>query len=266
MGTPERVAPGIEGATGQGPRGQRGDGQRRQAEGRCAWAEPAASSTRAKEDRGGDGETRRPQLKQVSGWESKCSRCELRACRRAAKTFKGRGGSKMRRPAETRIAPARGGLRGHARRRYIRGHVSRCADPTRRHGFTLIELCIVLALAVLLMAVAMPSLSGQLARQRNCNRRSTGSTPSWPRRANTVSPKAGRTCSSGKKAAFSLYPADLVGRKTAASSGATAFADFSGAERCEALHDHCVRPSSLTAQAAPGMDLLVVPATANRSP
>ncbi len=40
--------------------------------------------------------------------------------------------------------------------------------PTRRdrRGFTLIEMCVVLFLAVLLMSVAIPSLSGQLARRR----------------------------------------------------------------------------------------------------
>ena len=40
--------------------------------------------------------------------------------------------------------------------------------PTRRHppGFTLIEICIVIFLAITLISIAMPSLTGQLARRR----------------------------------------------------------------------------------------------------
>ena len=40
--------------------------------------------------------------------------------------------------------------------------------PERRHprGFTLIEICIVLFLAIALISIAMPSLTGQLARRR----------------------------------------------------------------------------------------------------
>ncbi len=38
--------------------------------------------------------------------------------------------------------------------------------PRSPHGFTLLELCVVLAIAVLLMGLAVPSLTGQMARRR----------------------------------------------------------------------------------------------------
>lgn len=115
-----------------------------------------------------------------------------------------------------------------------------------RHGFTLLELCIVLALAVLLMAVALPSLSGQLARKRLQD--------SFDRFDNLVGDARRHSVGSGKpfvlvwrKGGVFVYPSDQS-EEDRRKDGATTALDFSGEAdgKCE-----LVRGASLTANPAP---------------
>lgn len=45
-------------------------------------------------------------------------------------------------------------------------HSMKMIPPRSRHGFTLLEICVVMALAVLMLSLAVPSLRGQMTRQR----------------------------------------------------------------------------------------------------
>ena len=115
-----------------------------------------------------------------------------------------------------------------------------------RPGFTLLELCIVMALAVLLLAVAMPSLSGQLARKRLQD--------SFDRFDALVGEARRHSVAAGKpfvlvwrKGGIFVYPSDQSDEDRR-KDGAAAALDFSGASdgQCELL-----RGASLTADPAP---------------
>ena len=117
--------------------------------------------------------------------------------------------------------------------------------PPRR-GFTLLELCIVLALAVLLIAVAMPSLAGQMSRQRLQN--------TFDRFDSLAGEARKHSVTDGKpyvlvwrKGGVYLYPADLS-VEDRRKNGALAYADFSDPSEGECA---LVRESSLTAKPAP---------------
>ena len=117
--------------------------------------------------------------------------------------------------------------------------------PDRR-GFTLLEICIVLALAMLLLAVAIPSLRGQLARRHLQD--------TFERFDLLVGEARRHSVAEGKpfvlvwgKGGVSLYAADQS-EEDRKKSGPSGFADFSGPanETCELR-----RASSLAAQPAP---------------
>ena len=115
-----------------------------------------------------------------------------------------------------------------------------------RHGFTLLELCIVMALAVLLMAVAIPSLSGQLARKRLQD--------SFDRFDSLVGEARRHSVTEGKpyvlvwrKGGVFIYPGDLSDEDRR-KGGPTASVDFSRAADGECS---IVRGASLTAKPAP---------------
>ena len=125
------------------------------------------------------------------------------------------------------------------------GAMSSERRPDHR-AFTLLELCIVMALAVLLMAVAVPALSGQLARQKLQG--------TFDRFDALVADARKRSVTDGKpyvlvwkKGGVYLYSSD-VSEEDRRKNGPTAFADYS-----ETANGTCsiTRASSLTAKPAP---------------
>ena len=113
-------------------------------------------------------------------------------------------------------------------------------------AFTLLELCIVMALAVLLMAVAVPALSGQLARQKLQS--------TFDRFDALVADARKHSVADGKpyilvwkKGGVYLYPAD-ESDDDRRKNGPTSFADYSGSASGTCS---ITRLSSLTATPAP---------------
>ncbi len=82
--------------------------------------------------------------------------------------------------------------------------------PIRRHrrGFTLIEMCVVLCLAVMLISVALPSLSGQLGRRRLQDASDRLDALTTRARENSVAEGRPYQLVWEKGGAIALYPAD----------------------------------------------------------
>ena len=122
------------------------------------------------------------------------------------------------------------------------------SSPRRssRHGFTLLELCIVLALAVLLMAVAMPSLSGQMSRKQLQDTFDQFDLLVGEARTHSITDGKPYVLV-WKKGGVYLYPADLSDedRRKAAPTGYERFSQ-PGDGQCTLL-----RASSLTSNPAP---------------
>ncbi len=112
-------------------------------------------------------------------------------------------------------------------------------------GFTLIEICIVLFLAVLLMGVAVPSLSGQLARRRL--QEASDRLDALADRAREQSVKEGKPYLLiwEKSGSIALYPADSTQAMRNKSGPVSALTPTASNERYTLL-----RGASLTAHPA----------------
>lgn len=115
-----------------------------------------------------------------------------------------------------------------------------------RDAFTLLEICIVLALAVLLVSIAMPSLAGQMGRKRLQNTFDRFDTLVGEARQRSATERKPYVLV-WKKGGVALYPADLNAEERR-KAGPAALADFSGAGSgvCS-----IVRGASLSAKPAP---------------
>ncbi len=114
-----------------------------------------------------------------------------------------------------------------------------------RWGFTLIEMCVVLFLAMLLMSVAIPSLSGQLARRRLQEASDRLDALADRAREHSVSEARPYVLLWEKNGSIMLYPADATQAERNKSGPVSALTPTGSNE-----HYTLLRSASLTANPA----------------
>ena len=125
------------------------------------------------------------------------------------------------------------------------GTMSKMSTRHDRLGFTLIEICVVLFLVIMLVSVAMPSLSGQMARRRLQEASDRLDEIASRARERSVSERRPYVLIWEKDGSIALFPADTT-QAARNKSGPLSTLKPSGSNERYTL----VRPSSLTTNPA----------------